>query len=52
MKLKDFSYFFIFKPIYVVIEKDDETKKVQGSIASGIEANASTLMSYLSVWDR
>eukprot|EP00795_Rhopilema_esculentum_P016694 gene16694-8141_t len=39
------------EPIYVVIEKDDETKKVQASIASGIEANANTLMSYLSVWD-
>jgi len=39
------------EPIHIVIEKDDETKKVQAGIASGIEANANTLRSYLSVWD-
>ena len=38
--------------MYVIIEKDEETKKIQASIKAGMSANASHLQSYLSTWDR
>ena len=38
--------------MYVIIERDDETKKIQASIKAGMSANASHLQSYLSTWDR
>ncbi|KAJ7388006.1 hypothetical protein OS493_040455, partial [Desmophyllum pertusum] len=40
------------KPVYVIIERDEETKKIQASIKAGMSANASHLQSYLSTWDR
>jgi len=36
----------------VIIERDEETKKIQASIKAGMSANASHLQSYLSTWDR
>ena len=42
----------VFQPVYVIIERDDETKKIQASIKAGMSANASHLQSYLSTWDR
>lgn len=39
------------EPVYVIIERDDETKKIQASIKAGMSANASHLQSYLSNWD-
>ena len=38
--------------MYVIIERDEETKKIQASIKAGMSANASHLQSYLSTWDR
>ena len=40
------------QPVYVIIERDEETKKIQASIKAGMSANASHLQSYLSTWDR
>ncbi|XP_033636218.1 dynein heavy chain 2, axonemal-like isoform X2 [Asterias rubens] len=39
------------EPISNVIEKDEETKKIQKSIDSGMQANAQHLMNYLGTWD-
>ncbi|XP_030837708.1 dynein heavy chain 2, axonemal [Strongylocentrotus purpuratus] len=39
------------EPIYVVIENDEETKKIQKSINTGMQANAQHLMTYLGTWD-
>lgn len=36
----------------MIIERDEETKKIQASIKAGMSANASHLQSYLSTWDR
>ncbi|XP_066267393.1 dynein axonemal heavy chain 2-like isoform X1 [Branchiostoma lanceolatum] len=38
-------------PIYQIIERDDDTKKIQGSISSGMQANAQHLQQYLQTWD-
>lgn len=47
------SFVCIFlQPVYVIIERDEETKKIQASIKAGMSANASHLQSYLSTWDR
>ena len=35
----------------MIIERDDETKKIQASIKAGMSANATHLQSYLSTWD-
>lgn len=40
------------QPINNVIEKDEETKKIQKSIDSGMQANAQHLMNYLGTWDK
>ena len=42
----------LLQPVYVIIERDEETKKIQASIKAGMSANASHLQSYLSTWDR
>ncbi|XP_077988088.1 dynein axonemal heavy chain 2-like [Glandiceps talaboti] len=39
------------EPIYVVIEKDDETKKIQNTINAGMASNATHLQTYLTTWD-
>ncbi|XP_031567025.1 dynein heavy chain 2, axonemal-like, partial [Actinia tenebrosa] len=39
------------EPVHIIIERDDETKKIQVSIKTGMSANASHLQSYLSTWD-
>ena len=54
MSMSDFINFIcIFsQPVYVIIERDEETKKIQASIKAGMSANASHLQSYLSTWDR
>ncbi|XP_071951094.1 dynein axonemal heavy chain 2-like isoform X2 [Antedon mediterranea] len=39
------------EPIFSVIDKDEETRKIQKSIDSGMQANAQHLKSYLSTWD-
>ncbi|XP_048588102.1 dynein axonemal heavy chain 2 isoform X2 [Nematostella vectensis] len=41
----------IKEPVHLVIERDEETKKIQTSIKAGMSANASHLQSYLSTWD-
>jgi dynein heavy chain len=38
-------------PIYVVIENDEETRKVQQNIKAGMASNASHLADYLKRWD-
>ncbi|XP_046574741.1 LOW QUALITY PROTEIN: dynein axonemal heavy chain 2-like [Haliotis rubra] len=37
--------------IYEVIAQDDETKKIQTVVNSGMQSNASHLQNYLSTWD-
>ena len=49
---KHLMYVWFFQPVYVIIERDDETKKIQASIKAGMSANASHLQAYLSTWDR
>eukprot|EP00794_Sanderia_malayensis_P010712 gene10712-11859_t len=39
------------EPIFIVIERDDDTRKIQSSIVNGITTNASMLQNYLGVWD-
>lgn len=39
------------EPIYLVIEKDEETKKIQNIIASGMKENSVNLQKYLTTWD-
>ncbi|KAL3846382.1 hypothetical protein ACJMK2_017380 [Sinanodonta woodiana] len=38
-------------PIYQVIARDDETKKIQSVINQGMQSNAQNLQTYLSTWD-
>lgn len=39
------------QPIYMVIDNDEETKKIQLSISTGVSQNASQLIKYLTTWD-
>ncbi|KAK7909360.1 hypothetical protein WMY93_014044 [Mugilogobius chulae] len=39
-------------PIHVRIEQDEEIKKIQAAIATGMSSNASKLQSYLQTWDK
>ena len=39
------------EPIYVVIENDEETRKVQQNIKAGMASNAAHLADYLKRWD-
>ena len=47
-----FYLYLLIQPVYIIVERDDETKKIQASIKAGMSANASHLQSYLSTWDR
>ncbi|KAG9346625.1 hypothetical protein JZ751_006936 [Albula glossodonta] len=40
------------KPIYSIIEQDEEICKIQASIAAGMVANSSHLQTYLKTWDK
>ena len=44
--------FALLQRVCEIIERDEETKKIQASIKAGMSANASHLQSYLSTWDR
>nr|XP_039250408.1 dynein heavy chain 2, axonemal-like [Styela clava] len=37
-------------PIFAIIERDDETRKIQRTIHDGMESNAARLEEYLSTW--
>ena len=39
------------QPVHTVIENDEETKKIQAAIKTGMSANKSQLQSYLTTWD-
>ncbi|XP_029311197.1 LOW QUALITY PROTEIN: dynein heavy chain 2, axonemal [Cottoperca gobio] len=39
-------------PIYITIEQDEEIKKMQAAVATGMTANASHLQAYLKTWDK
>ncbi|XP_055012614.1 dynein axonemal heavy chain 2 [Boleophthalmus pectinirostris] len=39
-------------PIHAKIEQDEEIKKIQAAIATGMSANASHLQAYLQTWDK
>ncbi|XP_058531818.1 dynein axonemal heavy chain 2 isoform X3 [Ochotona princeps] len=39
------------EPIHIIIERDEDIKKIQGQISSGMNNNASLLQSYLKTWD-
>lgn len=39
------------EPIFVVIENDEETRKVQQNIKTGMASNAMHLVEYLKTWD-
>ncbi|KAG7496340.1 dynein heavy chain 2, axonemal [Solea senegalensis] len=39
-------------PIHINIEQDEEIKKIQAAIATGMTANASHLQAYLKTWDK
>ncbi|XP_039605580.1 dynein heavy chain 2, axonemal [Polypterus senegalus] len=39
-------------PIYVIIERDEDIKKIQGQIGSGMSSNASLLQTYQKIWDK
>ncbi|XP_037663928.1 dynein heavy chain 2, axonemal isoform X4 [Choloepus didactylus] len=38
-------------PIHVIVERDEDIKKIQAQISSGMTANASLLQNYLKTWD-
>ncbi|XP_006863561.1 PREDICTED: dynein heavy chain 2, axonemal [Chrysochloris asiatica] len=39
------------EPIHVLVERDEDIKKIQAQISSGMTANASLLQNYLKTWD-
>ncbi|XP_035806180.2 dynein axonemal heavy chain 2 [Amphiprion ocellaris] len=39
-------------PIHVVIEQDEEIKKIQAAVAAEMTTNASNLQTYLKTWDK
>ncbi|XP_062240587.1 dynein axonemal heavy chain 2 [Platichthys flesus] len=39
-------------PINIVIEQDEEIKKIQAAVAAGMTANANLLQAYLKTWDK
>ncbi|KAM6163721.1 dynein axonemal heavy chain 2 [Rhynchocyon petersi] len=39
------------EPIHVLVERDEDIKKIQSQISSGMTANASLLQNYLKTWD-
>ena len=43
--------FDLTQPFHVVVANDEETKKIQANIATGISQNAAQLMQYLATWD-
>uniref|UniRef100_A0A8I3PUB4 Dynein axonemal heavy chain 2 n=1 Tax=Canis lupus familiaris TaxID=9615 RepID=A0A8I3PUB4_CANLF len=38
-------------PIHVIVERDEDIKKIQAQISSGVTNNASLLQNYLKTWD-
>ncbi|XP_064408838.1 dynein axonemal heavy chain 2 [Latimeria chalumnae] len=38
-------------PIYSIVERDEEIKKIQSQISAGMTANATHLQNYLKMWD-
>ncbi|XP_030042289.1 dynein axonemal heavy chain 2 [Microcaecilia unicolor] len=38
-------------PIYTIVERDEEIRKIQTQISSGMSANATHLQNYLKTWD-
>nr|XP_046242172.1 dynein axonemal heavy chain 2 isoform X2 [Scatophagus argus] len=41
-----------WNPIHINIEQDEEIKKIQAAIATGMAANVSHLQAYLKTWDK
>ncbi|XP_075848159.1 dynein axonemal heavy chain 2 [Microtus pennsylvanicus] len=39
------------EPIHVIVERDEDIKKIQAQISSGVTNNASLLQNYLKTWD-
>ncbi|KAK7827526.1 hypothetical protein U0070_026732 [Myodes glareolus] len=39
------------EPIHVIVERDEDIKKIQAQISSGMTNNASLLQNYLKTWD-
>uniref|UniRef100_A0A8C4S375 Dynein axonemal heavy chain 2 n=1 Tax=Erpetoichthys calabaricus TaxID=27687 RepID=A0A8C4S375_ERPCA len=39
-------------PIYVIIERDEDIKKIQSQIGAGMSSNASLLQTYQKIWDK
>ncbi|XP_062072422.1 dynein axonemal heavy chain 2 isoform X1 [Lepus europaeus] len=39
------------EPIHIIVERDEDIKKIQAQISSGMNNNASLLQSYLRTWD-
>ncbi|XP_036012664.1 dynein axonemal heavy chain 2 isoform X5 [Mus musculus] len=39
------------EPIYVLVERDEDIRKIQAQISSGMTNNASLLQNYLKTWD-
>ncbi|XP_042138199.1 dynein axonemal heavy chain 2 isoform X2 [Peromyscus maniculatus bairdii] len=39
------------EPIHVIVERDEDIKKIQSQISSGMTNNASLLQNYLKTWD-
>ncbi|KAM7366101.1 hypothetical protein PAMP_015569 [Pampus punctatissimus] len=39
-------------PIYINIEQDEEIRKIQAAVATGMAANATHLQAYLKTWDK
>ncbi|XP_070849918.1 dynein axonemal heavy chain 2 [Chaetodon trifascialis] len=39
-------------PIHISIEQDEEIRKIQAAVATGMTANASHLQAYLKTWDK
>uniref|UniRef100_A0ABM5EJD6 Dynein axonemal heavy chain 2 isoform X2 n=1 Tax=Pogona vitticeps TaxID=103695 RepID=A0ABM5EJD6_9SAUR len=42
---------FVRDPIAVLVERDEDIKKIQAQISSGMQANATHLQAYLKTWD-
>ncbi|CAM4636663.1 unnamed protein product [Lepidochelys kempii] len=42
---------FLHDPISVLVERDEDIKKIQALISGGMQANAMHLQAYLKTWD-
>ncbi|XP_060146269.1 dynein axonemal heavy chain 2 isoform X4 [Globicephala melas] len=42
---------FLREPIYTIVERDEDIKKIQAQISSGMTNNAALLQNYLKTWD-